>query len=146
MAILTPGNDLFLDTSYAIALSSPSDAGHGRAVALSLEIERLKPAIVTTRPVLIEIGNALAKPKYRSAAGALISAVETDERITVVPLTDELFDRAFQLFIARPDKEWGLTDCVSFIVMGDRKLREALTADKHFEQAGFRALLRDPPD
>jgi predicted nucleic acid-binding protein len=69
MAILTPGNDLFLDTSYAIALSSPSDTGHERAVALSLEIERLKPAIVTTRPVLIEIGNALAKPKYRSAAG-----------------------------------------------------------------------------
>ncbi len=58
-----------------------------------------------------------------------------------VPLTDELYQQAFDLFRDRPDKEWGLIDCASFVVM-QRGLTEALTPDEHFEQAGFRALLR----
>ncbi|KAF5428591.1 hypothetical protein C5S39_11130 [Candidatus Methanophagaceae archaeon] len=51
--------------------------------------------------------------------------------------------RAIDFYRDREDKEWGLTDCISFIVMGDQGLTDALTADEHFEQAGFRALLRE---
>jgi uncharacterized protein len=43
--------------------------------------------------------------------------------------------------LSRRDKEWSLTDCISFVVMKERGLTEALTADHHFEQAGFKALL-----
>jgi predicted nucleic acid-binding protein len=46
------------------------------------------------------------------------------------------------LYRGRPDKEWSLTDCISFVVMGERSLTEALTSDHHFEQAGFTALLK----
>jgi predicted nucleic acid-binding protein len=99
--------------------------------------------MVTTRAVLIEIGNALVRARYRESAVQLLAAIEADLDITVVALTDELFARAFRLFVSRPDKEWGMTDCVSFVVMTDRGLSEALTADEHFQQAGFRALLRD---
>ncbi len=63
----------------------------------------------------------------------------------VVPLTPELFDRGFALFRSRPDKEWGLVDCISFTLMRERGLRTALTADIHFQQAGFRALLLESP-
>ena len=59
-------------------------------------------------------------------------------------MTAELYQRAFALYCQRMDKEWGLTDCISFVVMRERGLTEALSADKHFEQAGFRALLRSP--
>jgi hypothetical protein len=51
-------------------------------------------------------------------------------------------DRGLALYAARPDKEWSLTDCVSFLVMQDHGVTEALTADHHFEQAGFVALLK----
>ena len=63
--------------------------------------------------------------------------------VEIVPTSEELYQRAFQLYQSRADKEWGLTDCVSFVVMQDRGLSDALTTDKHFEQAGFRALLRE---
>jgi predicted nucleic acid-binding protein len=46
------------------------------------------------------------------------------------------------LFAARPDKDWSLVDCISFVVMKQRRLKDALTTDRHFEQAGFRALRR----
>jgi predicted nucleic acid-binding protein len=49
-----------------------------------------------------------------------------------------------EYYRARADKAWSLTDCISFVVMSEHGLSEALTADVHFEQASFRALLRDP--
>ena len=55
--------------------------------------------------------------------------------------TSELFERGLALYNARPDKEWSLTDCISFVVMADEGLTDALTGDRHFEQAGFTALL-----
>ncbi len=62
----------------------------------------------------------------------------------MVPLSEDLYARAVALYGSRPDKEWGLIDCASFVVMTDRGLSKALTADEHFQQAGFRALLREP--
>ncbi len=133
---------LFLDSSYAIALAANSDQLHRRAVELAVEIEQNSRRMVTTHTVLLEIGNALSKQQYRAAAVDLLDSMASDPAIEVVPLTDDLFASARGLFGERPDKEWGLTDCVSFVVMHSRGLSEALTADGHFEQAGFRALLR----
>ncbi len=136
-------SEVFLDTAYAIALSSPKDMYHARAEALADELEQRLVRLVTTRAVLLEIGSALARQRFRSAAIALLDALEHDPSVEIVPLSESLFARAFQLYRARPDKEWGLTDCVSFMVMRDRGLTEALTTDEHFRQAGFRALLLD---
>jgi predicted nucleic acid-binding protein len=92
---------------------------------------------------LLEIGNALSKQRYRAAAIQLLESLETDPSVEVVLLTDSLYRLAFNLFKQRGDKEWGLVDCISFIVMQDRGIIDALTADTHFQQAGFRALLKD---
>ena len=59
-----------------------------------------------------------------------------------IVFVDTLFHRARELFRERPDKQWGITDCISFVVMQEHDVTEALTADQHFEQAGHRALLR----
>ena len=73
----------------------------------------------------------------------LLQTLEQDPYYETVPMSEELYARAFQLYSARPDKEWGLIDCVSFTLMQDRNISAALTADEHFLQAGFRALLRE---
>lgn len=135
--------ELFLDTSYAIALSSPPDQYHARAVALAQQIEAQQRRFLTTRAVMLEIGNALAKPRYRAKAVRLLEAMEQDPAVEIVPLSEELYARAMRLYRERPDKEWGLTDCVSLVVMQERGLTEALTTDDHFRQAGFHPLLLD---
>ena len=135
--------ELFLDTAYAIALSSPRDSFHPQAVLLADEIAAKSTKLITTQAVLLEIGNALASPKYRQKAALLLQALSADSRVEVVPLTDMLYEQAFNLFRDHTDKAWGITDCISFIVIRERNLTEALTADHYFEQAGFRALLRD---
>ncbi len=136
--------EVFLDAAYAIALAAPSDQLHPRAVALAERLEGGRTPMVTTQAVLLEIGNALSKRRYRSAAVELLSALVADPSIEVVPLSSELYAEAFDLYRGRSDKEWGLIDCASFVVMKARGITEALTADEHFEQAGFRALLREP--
>jgi predicted nucleic acid-binding protein len=135
--------ELFLDTAFAIALSSRSDDHHDRAVSLATEIEAAGTQLVTTRAVLLEIGNALSRTKHRPASIELLQSVETDPKVTIVPLSEDLFSRALKLYRERPDKEWGLVDCVSFVVMKDRGMTEARTPDDHFEQAGFQPLLRN---
>ena len=98
---------------------------------------------MTTQAILLEIGNSLSKQKYRAAAIQLLDSLETDPSVEVVLLINSLYRSAFNLFKQREDKEWGLVDCISFIVMQDRGITDALTTDAHFQQAGFRALLRD---
>ena len=100
---------------------------------------------MTTRAVLLEVGNALSKQRSRQAAVRLLDSLEADPQVDIVPVSEPLYARALQLYRERPDKEWGLTDCVSFLVMWDRNLTEALTTDEHFQQAGFRPLLREGP-
>jgi hypothetical protein len=134
--------EIFLDAAYAIALASPNDSFHRRAGELADELAAAKRRLVTTRAILLEIGNALSKPRHREAAVRLLSAIEADPNIDVIPLSDPVYLEAVQLFRARPDKDWGLTDCVSFVVMQARGIGDALTTDEHFQQAGFRALMR----
>ena len=132
---------VFLDTSYAVALSSHTDENHKRAVELAEEFETSNTHFVTTRAILLEIGNALSKVRHRAAAVRLLTALENDPNVEVVPASDDLYRRAFELYRDRSDKEWGLIDCMSFVVMNDQELTDALTADSHFRQAGFHTLL-----
>ena len=102
--------EVFLDTAYAIALSSPNDQFHARAVDLADQLEALETRLVTTRAVLLEIGNALSKQRYRQAAVQLLDSLETDPKVDILPVSEPLYARALQLYRERPDKEWGLTD------------------------------------
>jgi predicted nucleic acid-binding protein len=136
-------HEVFLDTSFAIALSATTDQNHAKAVNLAEQIELQNLYLVTTQAILLEIGNALSKQRYRTAAIQLLESLESDPNVEIVSLTNELYCAAFELFRNRQDKEWGLVDCISFVVMQNRGITEVLTADEHFNQAGFRALLRN---
>ncbi len=136
-------NRVFLDTSFSIAMAIEKDDFHERALELADKIEAENIYILTTQAIVLEIGNALSKLKYRQSAVGIIQHLESDLNTSIISLTDELYNKAFELFRNRPDKEWGLVDCISFVVMKEQKITDALTADEHFMQAGFRVLLRE---
>jgi hypothetical protein len=134
--------EVFLDTSFAIAVTVPTDRFHKKAMRLARDLRNSRVMIVTTHAILAEIGDSFSRPPYRLAATQLLRALQRDSGVLVLPVDSDLFSRGHQLFIDRPDKTWGLTDCISFALMQERRIRDALTADQHFEQAGFVALLR----
>jgi uncharacterized protein len=140
--LLRKMTEVFLDTSFAIALSATTDQSHARAVDLADQLEKKGTRLVTTQAILLEIGNALSKQRYRIAAIQLLESLASDPNVEIVPLSKDLYRAAFNLFGNRLDKEWGLIDCISFVVMQERGILEALTTDDHFNQAGFRALLK----
>lgn len=135
-------SEFFLDSAYPIALVSTTDQHHGVAAKIAMSLKATPARLITTRAVLLEIGNALAKPHLRSLGIELLKSFESDPRIEIVSLDDGLYRRGFELFDSRTDKAWSLTDCISFVVMKGRGMTQALTSDQHFEQAGFTALLR----
>ncbi|MBI4580767.1 MAG: type II toxin-antitoxin system VapC family toxin [Planctomycetes bacterium] len=134
-------NPTFIDTSHLLALVLKDDAFHERAKEWDRAI--VSP-LVTTEYVLVEFADALAKTPLRTVTHQTILVLRRNPRVTVVPGSSNLIDRGLDLYSARPDKQWSLTDCISFSVMQENEASDALTADRHFEQAGFRALLRMP--
>jgi hypothetical protein len=133
-------SEVFVDTAFVVALASRQDQYHAVATAL---VPRFGSGtrMVTTRAVCLEIGNTLASEQHRQKGVELLTGMEKDPRFEIIPLTDDLYADGMALFAERRDKEWSLTDCVSFLVMQRRGIRRALTADNHFRQAGFEPLL-----
>jgi predicted nucleic acid-binding protein len=132
--------ETFVDAGHWIALLHARDTLHQRALRLNAEIGGL---LVTTDALLAEVGDWMARPPLRAQAITFLDRVHANPNVEIVHVDARLFARGVALYTARPDKEWGLTDCISFVVMEERGITEALAADIHFVQAGFRALLRE---
>src|SRR5262245_40567734 len=125
----------FVDTYFYLALLNPRDAAHEEVTAVAAT---LLGKLVTTESVLTEVGDALSAPSDRPRFLALIELLGAGPDVEIVTVTSELFRQGVELYRHRPDKGWSLTDCISFVVMQERGVRDALTADQHFAQAGFR--------
>lgn len=132
-------NRLFADAYYYLALLNPQDEAHARVRELA---RSLGTRTVTTAWVLTEVADAMREPAHRRAFLLLLDLLVQNPLVTIVPPAENLFDAGIALYRRRADKAWSLTDCISFVVMERHGLTEALTADRHFEQAGFEALLR----
>lgn len=129
----------FADTSFFVAMSDPKDSLHTLAKTVG---GSSRSRIVTTDFVLAEVGNFFSKFYARSKFSLLVRRLRSAADVQIVEASRSLWDRGFQLFDSRQDKEWSLTDCMSFEVMRELGIVDALTGDHHFEQAGFRILLK----
>jgi len=134
---------LFLDSSFIYALLNHRDQFHRQAAAL---LDRLRPSdqFVITDAVIFECCSLLAALGARSSIVGFLDDIIVDDRYLIVHIDAERFYRAYEMFKSYRDKEWSLVDCASFLVMQDESIEMALTADHHFEQMGFTALLRNP--
>lgn len=134
---------VFADASFWIALVNPKDSLHRKARALEPKLGFVR--FVTSEMVLTELLDGVAKggEALRRAALALVKGLRRRPNVVIVPQTSEQFQAAMELYAARPDKAWGLTDCASFHLMATWGITEALTHDQHFTQAGFLPLLRN---
>ena len=137
------GRRLFIDTAFVQALFNGADALHEAARGWAQEVEAAAE-LWTTEAVLVEVGNALSAIN-RAGAVAFMDQAYQAANVKVVPTETALLQRALQLYRSRDDKQWGMTDCISFVVMREQNLTDALTADKHFAQAGFTPLMAGNP-
>ena len=133
---------IFVDTAAWLALVNKSDSDHQKAKEIRDDLVRLQRRFVVTDYVVVEVANALCKIPFREAAVKLVNSIQAAKNIHVVEIDREIYSEAWTLFCERPDKEWSLTDCTSFVVMKQEGMNEAFTTDKHFKQAGFSILLK----
>lgn len=129
----------FADSFYFLALLNPRDAAHQKAVEFS---RAHRGPLLTTAWVLTELADGLARSRVRSVFRRVLEDLKANPTHVIVPPDHELWHKGIELYDSRTDKQWSLTDCLSFVVMNDRGITEAVTGDHHFEQAGFVALLK----
>lgn len=140
---------LFLDTAFIQALLNVRDTYHPKALELFPRVRNANE-IWITEAILTEVGNACSSMNRKGAVQFIQQCYQTDN-IRVVSIDTQLFTQATHLYQSRSDKNWGLTDCISFIVMTQNNLQDAVTTvgnasplvNRHFVQAGFRALMID---
>lgn len=128
----------FADTSFFVAYLSPRDEWHDVA---HRQMRSFVGPILTTDWVLVELGNWFSRIDRRLFAD-FANDLPTDIRFEIAPADRKAYEGGLGLYSGRPDKDWSFIDRISFTVMQDRGITEALTADHHFEQAGFRILLK----
>jgi uncharacterized protein len=136
-----PQRSVLLDTSYVLALENRDDPFHERAKSLARSLSQEDCVLVMHWGILLEIGDGYARVDRREKGCVLLDKFWREKGFRIAPLTDDLLQNAIALYRERRDKNWGLTDCTSFVLMQREGLSEALTADAHFRQAGFTALL-----
>ena len=132
---------IFADTSGWLAIVVKSDSLHEKAVEIYLRLLKSNCRFIIHDAIMLEIGNSLSGSKFRNTVVKLKESIEKSNRIETVSLSPELIERGWKLYAERLDKDWGIVDCISFVLMNDLGITEALTADRHFEQAGFTKLL-----
>ncbi len=130
---------VFMDTYGLIAWINTRDAAHQRVKSY---LDSYSGSIVTTEWVLLEFADAFSLSSTKPFAIEAIKRIHRLPMFLVVGFDPAVYQPGFDLYEARSDKDWSLTDCISFTVMTQRGLSEALTADHHFEQAGFRAVFK----
>jgi predicted nucleic acid-binding protein len=129
---------VFADTFYYIALLDANDSAHETAVAAT---RQLNSPTVTTVWVLLELANTLSASRHRGIFARFLDRLRANPNVLIYEAEREVFDLGVNLYRNREDKEWSLTDCISFVVMTREGIADALTGDHHFEQAGFSILL-----
>lgn len=136
---------VFLDTSFVIALENKDDPCHARAKALDDELLRQGANLLCHWGILLEIADGYARLARRAKGWQLLGKLTSESGYELLPITEPLLQEGLDLYHARIDKEWGLTDCISFVLMKQRGITEALSAEIHFRQAGFTAMLLESP-
>lgn len=136
-----PETKIFLDTNGWIALLNSSDALHEAATAIWSDLVQSGATIVLTDWIVAETGNGLARTKARQSFPRAVELIRKSPRARLIPVTRPLLQAALDLYEKRSDKDWGLVDCASLLVMQESGMTEAITNDRHFAQAGFKCLL-----
>jgi predicted nucleic acid-binding protein len=136
-------NEIFGDTSGWVSFFVEGDPHYEKATTLMTQWQQQNGRVVTTNYVLSELIVLFRRFRVdRPTAWEYIKVIRSTPWIEIVRIDEVLDKEAWQLLEKRLDKEWSLVDCASFVVMKKRGLNEALTTDKHFEQAGFTRLLK----
>ena len=130
---------VFADAFYFVARLNRRDQYHERVLEFSRDF---RARLLTSDWVLMEVADALAESECRARVREFILHLRRSAACEIVPASRELLDRALDLYSQHADKAWTLTDCVSFFIMRERNVTDALTGDKHSEQAGFTSLLK----
>jgi len=130
---------LFLDSGFLIALNAADDQYHHRAVDHWRLIGRTTPLLTTTY-IVDEVVTFFNNRGRHAKAVAIGNLLITSGWVDLLHVDGNLFRAGWEYLIKHADKKYSLTDCISFVVMQERGLKEALTFDAHFQQAGFRRV------
>jgi uncharacterized protein len=132
--------NLFVDTSFILALELTDDQHHDSALQCWRSLATRQPTLVATSYVFDEIVTSFNSRNRHDKAVEIGNRLLTSTVIQLVQVEENLFLEGWNYFQRYEDKSYSLTDCISFLVMAKMNIQKALTFDRHFVQAGFQKI------
>ncbi len=136
------GREIFVDTSGFYAMLISTDDRHEAVQHVMNDAKRRKTTFLTTDYVLDETATLLKARKLAHLLPQFFQSLDASKAIRIEWTDAERFRICRNFFLKHSDQEWSFTDCLSFCMMKQFRLRDALTKDSHFQQAGFVVLLK----
>ena len=133
--------EIFVDTSGFFALLVKKDDQHEQARTILHQAGKRGTPFLTTDYVLDETATLLMARGHGYLLQGFFDNILKSKACQLVWTGATNFHTTTAAFLKYHERGWSFTDCLSFQVMTERKLQKALTKDKHFQQAGFKALL-----
>jgi predicted nucleic acid-binding protein len=133
---------LFVDTAGWMACADAADTDHGAARAARDRWLEREGQLITSDYVVDETLTLLRLRLGLAAAENWWLSIAASRRVHRELIHEERAEQARAIFFRYRDKDFSFTDCTSFAVMRELRLRQALTTDIHFRQAGFQMLPR----
>lgn len=133
---------VYVDTAALVALVHKRDSFHKKAVAVYKKLLKQNTRFITTNAVLLEVANTFSRSSQRALAISLFRLVDDSPSWDSLPVDRKWFTEGMELFQKRDDKDWSLTDCIGIVAAEAHAVKDVFTSDRHFEQAGFRILLK----
>lgn len=135
-------NEVFVDTSGFYAMLVRGDDRHTAAQRVLREARRRKRGFVTTDYVLDETATLLKARGRPQHLSPFFEKLDASQVFRIEWTESDRFHEVRAFFLKHADQTWSFTDCLSFRVMANLHLRDALTKDGHFQHAGFKVLLQ----
>jgi predicted nucleic acid-binding protein len=132
---------IFLDTSGFFAILSPRDDTHAIAIEFLKSAKQSKRSFITSDYIIDETVTLLKARGIGHLVGRLFDTFANTSACKIEWMDQERFAMTQSFFRKHLDHDWSFTDCFSFLIMKELKIKQALTKDAHFKEAGFRPLL-----
>ena len=133
-------NTVFVDTGVWYAMADKSDQYHKKATEYTKKLVTSNINFVTTNLVVHETLMLLSRKTSKAAAIKFLDMIYSQDNIEIIENEDSIEQKAYRIFKKYADQDFSITDCLSFVIMKENRIKKAFTFDKHFKIMKFTVI------
>jgi len=128
---------VFIDTGAWFAIADKSDYFHNKAIEIFKNFIKDGTVLITSNFIINETVMLLTRKISKKTAIQFLDMIYADQNLNIAMIDESIEEKAYKIFKSYKDQDFSITDCSSFVIMKESKIKTAFTFDKHFKTMKF---------